>query len=84
MTAAIGALDLDPVAVWVGEMLYRAFNLFVEGWPAAMGVELVGRPVELGIALAADIGTGLVEVVIFPGKGPFGPLVLDDVFFFGG
>ena len=83
MAAAVGAFHLDPHAVGVGKMLHGTLNLFVEGWPAAMGVEFINRPVDLGVALAADIGAGFVEIVVFTGEGPFRPLGLDHAPFFG-
>jgi NAD(P)H-hydrate repair Nnr-like enzyme with NAD(P)H-hydrate dehydratase domain len=49
-----------------------------------MGVEFIGGAVELSVTLAADIGAGLVEVVILTGERPFGPFGLDDVLLFSG
>ena len=83
VSAAIGTLDFDPAAVRIGQVVDRAFDLFVEGRPATMGVEFVGRPVKFGVALSADVMTFFVEVIIFASEGPFCSFVLNYVPLFG-
>ena len=79
VAAAVGALDLDAHAVGVGQAPDGAGDLVVEGGPAAVGVELVVGAIEGRVAAAADVGAGLVEVVVLAGEGRLGALVLDDV-----
>src|SRR5580704_13626996 len=53
--AAVGALDLRPVSVRVGNPLDRARDLVVEGRPTAPRVELVFRTIEGRVASLADV-----------------------------
>ena len=41
MATAVGALDLDSMAVGGWQTVHRAADLLVECWPAAMGIEFV-------------------------------------------
>jgi len=52
---AVSALYLRPVAVWIWKMLNGALYLFIKGRPTTMGIKLIDRPIELGVAPAADI-----------------------------
>ena len=83
VSAAIGALHFGTVAIRIGQVVDRPFDLFVKGRPATMGVEFVNRPVKFGVALSADVMTFFVEVIIFAGKGTFCSFVLNYVPLFG-
>ena len=56
VAAAVGADDLGPAAIGVGDAPDAALDLVVEARPAAAAVELVLRAVERGVALPADVG----------------------------
>src|SRR5688572_9899953 len=83
VAAAVRALDFDAHAIRVRQAFDGAGDFVVEGGPAAVGVELVGAAVEWRVAATADVGAGLVEVVVLAGEGILGALVLDDAGFFG-
>ena len=79
VAAAVSALNLDAVAIRVGQTLHGTGDLVIEGWPPAVSVELVLGAVELGVAAAANVGAGFVEVIVLAGEGRFGAFGLDDV-----
>ena len=83
VSAAIGALHFGTVAIRIGQVVDRPFDLFVEGRPATMGVEFVNRPVKFGVALSADVMTVFVKVIIFASEGPFRSFVFNNVPLFG-
>jgi hypothetical protein len=60
--AAFSTGDLRPAAVGISLTMYGAWALVVERGPSAARVEFVGRSIEKGAALSADV----VPVQPFP------------------
>src|SRR5690606_3238914 len=83
MAAAVAADDLDTTAVGVGVTLHRAGDLVVKAGPATVAVELVGRLVQRGVALPADVSAGGLVVGVLADEGALRPLVEDDAGFVG-
>ena len=75
MGAAARALDLDALAVGIGQPSNRARDLLVERGPPAVSVELVLRPEEGGAASLAFVQAGVEEAVVFPGERHLRPFV---------
>lgn len=84
VAAAVGALDLGPPAVGVGEVFHRRGQFGVEGGPAAVRRELVLGAVEQRAAAPARVDAVLEEVVVLAGEGALGALVDDDRLLLGG
>ena len=82
MAAAPGAGNLRPPSVGIHAPLHGPGNFVVETRPAASRVELVRRTVQRRAALPAEIGSGLVVLVITSREGGFGPLVHDHMLLF--
>jgi hypothetical protein len=79
MPFAVGARNLRSHTVRVGVTGYSPRNLFIEGGPAAVGVELVHGPVQFGVALPADVGASFIKVVILACEWILGAFHLDYV-----
>ena len=77
---AVGALDLHPLPVRVGEAANRPGDLPVEGWPATMRIEFVVRAVERCTTPLALVRSGGEESVVLARERRLGPLVDDDPF----
>ena len=84
MPAAIVALDFHPQPVGIRKTLDGTGKGIVKARPAATGVELVGRAVELRAAAPASEGALLEKIIVLAGEGRFGSFVFDYVPFFGG
>src|SRR5271156_453088 len=82
--AAVGALDLRPASVGVGDPLDRARYLVVEGRPAAPRVELVLGTIEGRLAPPAEVRPRPEIVLVLAGEGPLRPLVDYDLFLLRG
>ena len=82
MAAAVGALDLYPHAIGVGQVRNGAFYLLVEGRPAAVSIKLVDRAIELGVAAAANISAFLIEVIVLSRERPLRTLIFYNVTLF--
>ena len=63
MAVAFGAKDLDTITVGVDLPLNRAFNLIVEGRPAAVRVKFVFGAVQRRIALFASVVAADFKVI---------------------
>jgi len=72
------ALDLHTLSVRIGEATDRPRDLLVERGPAAVGIELVFRPVERGSAPLALVRSGLGLALVFSGERWLGPFVDDQ------
>jgi hypothetical protein len=72
----------EPILIW--NFFHCARERVIECRPATACVELIRRTVQLGITSSTDVGAGLIEVIVFPGKRRFGSLVLNDVLLLGG
>lgn len=79
VAAAVGALNLDALTVRVGQTFHGADDLIIEGRPAAVSVELILGAVEPGVAAAANVGAGFIEVIVLAGEWRFGTSGLDHV-----
>jgi hypothetical protein len=77
--AAVGTLNLDPMAIGIGYALHGAWYLLIKARPTAAGVKLGIGPIELGIAAAADVRAVVERVFVLAGKRPLGAFELYDV-----
>src|SRR5712691_339579 len=73
--AACGALDLNTTAVRIGYSPDRPFDLLVERWPAAAGMELWIGDIDGCFAPSAEVSALDKEVVELAGERRLGPLV---------
>jgi hypothetical protein len=84
MTTASGALYLHAFTVGVRKPADRPGNFLVERRPAAVGVELVVRPVEGCAALFTLVNSRRYGAFIFSRERRFGALVKDHTLFGAG
>lgn len=83
MSPAVVAKDLYPPSVFVAFPPNGTRYLVVEGGPAAMGIEFVGRAVKWGLASAADVGAIQVKLVVLAREGEFRAFALDHLCLLG-
>ena len=81
---APGALDLDPLSVRVWNSTDGPRDLLVERRPAAVGIELVLRPVERCTAPFALVRPGLGVAFVLSRERGLGPFVEDHSLFRSG
>lgn len=84
VSTASRALNFRSHAIRVWLLSHGAFDEIVERRPAAAGIEFCSGGKKWLLASSAHVRSFLVEVVVLPREGCFGPFMNDDVFFFGG
>ncbi len=82
--AAVNALNLRSLTIWVSKPLYRTMDFFIEAWPAAVCFKLVFGAVQFCAAAFADVGAFFPECIVFACEGHFGAFVNYDLLFFRG
>jgi hypothetical protein len=81
MRSAPSALDLDPFPVGIGKATDRSGDLFIERWPAALGVEFAFRSIQRRPTPLALVGTGSEMSLVLPRERALRPFVDDHAFF---
>ena len=64
MSPTIGAFNFGSHTVRIRQLLYGSGNFLIEGGPAATGIKLTCRLIELGVTSPADINPGFIKIVV--------------------